>query len=128
MEIGPNNKVDNAARLRPTPAEQPEKAPARTSDRPRGDSVELSRDSRGQIGEAADLARSEEYSEQGLRGKVRARRDDIEASRLQGDGDRLEAIRDRIESGYYEQPDIKRQIAGRLADALMPPDDAESEL
>jgi hypothetical protein len=90
--------------------------------------VELSRDSRRRIGEAADLARSQEYSAHELRGKVRARSDDVETSERTGDSDRLETIRDRIESGYYERPDIKRQIAGRLADALMPPDDAESEL
>lgn len=124
MEIGPN-KVDNGARPRPAPIEQRRATPEGINERPKEDSVQLSADTRVRIAEAADQALG--YSDRGLREKVRVHTDSIDSTDRGYGQERLQRIRDRIDSGYYEREDIKRRIAGRLADELMPPANSNSE-
>lgn len=124
MEIGPN-KVDGGARPRPAPIEQRRATPEETNERSRKDSVQLSAETRVRIAEAADHALG--YSDRGMREKVRVHSDSIDSTGRDQGQERLQRIRDRIDSGYYEREDIKRRIAGRLADALMPPPNSNSE-
>ncbi len=98
MEIGPVRR------------EQPEQAPREAENRkrevvspsqPSSDRVEISDAARKRLAELADAARRElpaiEHAEKLAR---------------------LNDIRARIRSGYYDQPEVKRRIADRLADEL----------
>lgn len=121
MEIGPD-KVGNDAPLRPDRAERRQERPAEPPGRPREDRVELSGDARARIAEAADEARRSHYSEQELRDRLRAQHIEVDSAHEAGNANRLQEVRDRIDAGFYEREDVKREIAGRLADELMPPD------
>ncbi len=122
MEIGPD-KINNAARPPRARTEQCDRGQDEPSAHARTDSVQLSGDARVRIAEAVRLDQSGDYSEKGLRARVRAHSDSLHST----DPERVQQIRDRIESGYYERDDIKQRIAGRLADELMPPEDSSRE-
>jgi hypothetical protein len=117
MEIGPvqNNQ----------PIQQPSQnsKPQPSVDVAKGeiiDRVEISEDARRMLAEMADRALLEEATAGG-----------VEASAVDNDGmseaqaadknqviDKLAEIRRRIESGYYDQPEIQDRIADRLSDEL----------
>ncbi len=85
--------------------EQPSAEPPR-----RSDALVISSDARRQLAELADSAR-----------------DLVSRMDLDNDGsdeireDKIQLARARIKSGYYDLPEIKKQIADRLADDLSGP-------
>lgn len=81
---------------------QPETGDARV------DSVEISDDARSQLANMADTLR-DEHLKSATAG---------ETSDSQTGDSRLERVRQRIANGYYERPEIAREIADRLLDEL----------
>ena len=106
MEIGPlsnrpiGTPVDKTARIEPAPS-------ASTPTRSIRDVVEISENARARLAERADEELSKQAAE--AMGPV-----DKQATAE----DRLAIIRQRIESGYYDNPDVRRQIAERIIDDL----------
>jgi anti-sigma28 factor (negative regulator of flagellin synthesis) len=94
MEIGP---VSNKQPVQQGGAARPEQ-PAETP-RPKAtaDCVEISDDARAKLAEAADRQ---------LTADQVARRD------------KLELVKERIKSGYYDRPEVDQAVADRLIDDL----------
>ena len=85
---------------------------------PAGDTVEISSDARRRLAELADTARA---------GLDTGRPDVAEASADDLRQERILLARMRMKSGYYNQSDVKKQIADVLAGELFasPPDEPE---
>lgn len=108
MEIGPlhNHRP-------PAQADQPvtERKAKATPKAPPGDSVELSSEARRSLAAMADAARAN----YGLGAMPQRDEADIGGDFIT---DKLSLARQRIESGYYDQPHIRNEIARRLADEV----------
>ena len=108
MEIGPlhNNQPQALAA-----ASKPEPTPGASENVPRGDSVELSQNALQELSRLADTARSR----YGL-GEMPPH-DEVES-----DGslrmDKIRQARQRINQGFYDQPHVRQEIAGKLADEM----------
>lgn len=100
MEIGP---VSND---KPVPPDGPgPRKPQPKGTRPQGivDKIEISDDARARLADLADQER-----------KLERANETGEASRE----DRLDQIRERIRSGYYDQPGVDDVVADRMIDDL----------
>lgn len=114
MEIGPVSGRE--------PIEQPQrqtsKGSQQTTTAPKGapDRVEISPDARALLSELAD----QKLAQQGR---------EIDAAEPAGDmpNDRLEAIRRRIEEGYYSREDVMNKIVDRIIDDFGIDDGIENE-
>lgn len=95
MEIGSVNQVERRPDMPTSLMTRPSGKPSRSE----GDSVDISLESRRKLAELADSKREDN--------------DSLVKSR-----DRIDAIRQRVEAGYYRQADIQRSIADRLIDDL----------
>lgn len=108
--IGDNNGkvVDTGSRrMSQTDQSSQEKSSSAVSD-----SVQISDEARGRLAELADAAR----------------RIEIEHPELGGEEeDRLEHIKARIANGLYNNPEVKRQLADRLAQRLFEQGNTETE-
>jgi anti-sigma28 factor (negative regulator of flagellin synthesis) len=94
MEIGP---VSNQNQIQPRGEREPLR-PAPEKERPElADKVEISDDARARLAEMADAR---------LEAEQQARRE------------KLAMIRERMETGFYDRPEVKEQIADRLIDDL----------
>ena len=114
MEIGP---LSNRRPL-PTPVDnRSEGQPAVKNETELKDTVEISDDARTRLAQLADAA---------LRAARDGSRQPSDQVSTKGEGvestiptqERIERIRERIESGFYDQPDVKGKIADRLIDDL----------
>ncbi len=93
MEIGPiRNEQSDSGRV----VTDRQESAAGNAVKPTGDRVEISDNARLKLAELADLARRECRS-------------------ADNDGDRLENVKRRIDSGFYDQPTVKGIIADCLA-------------
>lgn len=105
MEIGPLSTQPSGQR-----PEEPKK-PAPQASEPdtahKGDRVEISREARAKLAELADLELKKEASSP----------TPVKDENLTGHG-LIEAIRSRIESGFYERNDVRGRIADKLIDDL----------
>jgi hypothetical protein len=106
MEIGPlsNKPIGSAAKngARPEP-QRPEPIGTRRI----RDQVEISDNARAQLAERADNEL-----------KNQTRKADLSANGGTIEEDKLAMIRRKIESGFYDDPDVRRQIAERIVDDL----------
>jgi hypothetical protein len=106
MEIGPlsnqqaGQKPDRPEK--PNQASPPQESIGRIEER-----VEISSEARARLGELADRELRKEAPR-----PQRANAETAEA------GDKLEILRRRIEAGYYDQPDVKKNIADKLIDDM----------
>ena len=104
MEIGPlsNHQTGQEPNRPEKPATE-----AASSEQPRGivDQVDISLDARARLAQLADQELEKE----------RSAPTPIEPCRLTGAA-RIEAIRRRVETGYYEQADVQARIADRIID------------
>lgn len=109
MKIGP---VDSGDRP-PKPDEQGERRhDIRHDEKPKNDIVEISDSARSlseqpaarEIEESAPTDRQESQDE---------------VSEVDSETDRVERARQRTESGYYDRPEVRREIARRIADDFM---------
>lgn len=84
------------------------------------DQVEISEDARRMLAEMADQALLEEATTGGAEAPVADEAETPEASAAGTDrpNGKLADIRRRIESGFYDQPEIQDRIADRLSDEL----------
>jgi len=109
MKIGP---VDNSERpagppedkRRPSPAQPETKQPTTDSD-----SVEISESARSMSEQAA----SERTNDTTSADHTESSR---ETSEMDERAEKVELARQRMESGYYDRPDVKADIARRIAD------------
>jgi hypothetical protein len=76
------------------------------------DTIEVSENARKKLAEAADNARTTLLN--GAEGSGAKSLNDLSGS------ERITRLRQRVESGYYERPEIKKQIAESLADDIKP--------
>ncbi len=109
MKIGP---VDNSERPAgpPEDSRRPEPARPETSQQTNDtDSVEISESARSMSEQAA----SERTNDTTSADHTETSR---ETSEMDERADKVERARQRIESGYYDQPDVKADIARRIAD------------
>jgi anti-sigma28 factor (negative regulator of flagellin synthesis) len=106
MEIGPLSNQQSGQRPEGPKKHDPEKTQSEPAPGG-GDRVEISPDARARLARQADLELKKQESNPGP----------INDQDLTGD-ERLEAIRRRIESGFYDQIDIKGLIAGKLVDDM----------
>ena len=105
MEIGPLSTQQ--AGQRPEKPEKPESPPLAKTSQKIIDQVEISQEARARLGELADQElRKEQQSPQS-----------VSSERLTGK-DRIDAIQQRIKSGYYDNPDVKAKIADKLIDDM----------
>ncbi len=108
MEIGPlSNRTPGP---KPGGAENRRKGqPGETPDqsRPSPDRIEISFEARARLAELADQELAKEETEPKSVGSV-----DVPKQQ------RLEQIRERIASGYYNEPEVKAKIVDRLIDGL----------
>ena len=122
MEIGP---VNNSKPIQPSTS-QSSRRKAGDPDTPipslaRTDTVDISEDARRKLAELADRALAEMG---GVNNEFDGRVDRNGKSAVSGSGkadqnsERLDEIRQRIESGYYDQPEIRGDIADRLSDEM----------
>ena len=103
MEIGPISNRDNAEQTkRAVPREQAEPQSADA----KNDQVEISQEARAKLAELADRQLAE-------KGRHLSIPDDSG-----GDDSLIKRIREKIESGYYNQPQVRSDIASRLIDDL----------
>ena len=105
MEIGPVSNEQSARPPDRTPRNKPEINPAPPKPT---DKVEISEDARARLAELAD---------QQLKQSGRDF-DPVPADAEPDQVDWREEIRSRIESGFYDQPGVKRKIARKLVDDL----------
>ena len=114
MEIGPSHRTAEMVN-RPQASKTAVSTDSREDPRPR-DAVQISEAGRRQLAELADQARAatatvtepaensaEEFNNDGLR------------------ADRVRLAKARVQSGYYDQPEIREKIAGTLAENLQEP-------
>ncbi len=77
------------------------------------DRVEVSQDAREKLAQMADESRRRLLS--------RTSEPDVPAqSNDFAGGERINRLRDRVQSGYYSRPDVMRRIADNLADDIKP--------
>jgi anti-sigma28 factor (negative regulator of flagellin synthesis) len=86
--------------------------PGRPEGRVRADTVSISDGAHSRLAELADAARRVELEHPGLGSE---------------DEDKLEHIRARIANGLYDNPEVKRQVAERLAERLFDQEQTPSE-
>ncbi len=89
---------------------------------PAGDRVEISTEARMKLAALADqalheISKSKSHDSSKATGKPLTQ---VHTAQKQVVGDvgktaRIECVRDRVESGFYNQPDVKKRIAERLA-------------
>ncbi len=120
MKIGPLHQpkaIVEGQPAQPTPPEQPEKKAAA-----RSDSVEISAGARERLAVLADEARLRVESDE-TASPTAATGNDADLRQ-----DKIRLARARIRSGYYNQPEIKQDIAAKLADNIneTPPDNPET--
>ncbi len=121
MEIGPvhNSKpiqpsTSQSSRRKADDPDTPKPSPART------DTVDISEDARRKLAELADRALAEmggvdsEFDGHVDRNGTSA----ASGGKAEQISERLDEIRRRIESGYYDRADIKGDIADRLSDEM----------
>jgi len=114
MEIGPSHRATEMVN-RP----QASKTVASTDSReePRsGDSLQISEAGRRQLAELADRVRAAKATV--------TEADSGSTEEFDNDGlrtDRVRLAKARVQSGYYDQPEIREKIAGTLADILQEP-------
>jgi hypothetical protein len=118
MEIGP---VDENHSVPPSVLEK--RRPA--ANMPGGifnDRVEISENARAKLAELADQALTEQYEpHDGTRaGPQREAEDTRSHSSASARHSKLAEVRKRIRSGFYDQTDVKKEIADRLADDIDP--------
>ena len=109
MKIGP---VDNSERPDGPPEDnrRPKPVQPETQQKPRDtDSVEISESARSMSEQAA----SERTNDTTSADHTESSR---ETSEMDERADKVERARQRIESGYYDRPDVKADIARRIAD------------
>ena len=138
MKIGPYHESQVPGRPGQAPSGQPgktqeagdlEKSPAQSRSsadqaRSRQDNVQLSGaggavdpEPCGRIGYDRERLRDRRVAHRATDGyRVEAAQNDSGGRQL--DKARLETIRHRMESGFYEQPDVREKIADRLAEKL----------
>lgn len=94
----------------------PKKRETTKTDRKRGDEVIISEHAREQLARLADEARATVKFDPVI--------DDGDEVRIS----KIRQARERLQSGYYDRPEILEEIAGRLADRLFdrPPDSNET--
>ncbi len=105
MEIGPLSTQQSGQR--PEGPKKPAPQASEPDDARKGDRVEISREARARLAELADLELKKEASPP----------TPVDDENLTG-SDRIEAIRKRIESGFYERNDVRGRIADKLIDDL----------
>ena len=106
MEIGPLS--NRQAGQKPEGPEKPEpRTPSPEKPSKIVDRVEISEDARAKLGELADQELRKEQSV--------SRTADAEGLIS---ADRMETIRRRIKSGYYDQAEVKAKIADKLIDDM----------
>ena len=109
MKIGP---VDNSERPDGPPEDnrRPKPVQPETQQKPRDtDSVEISESARSMSEQAA----SERTNDTTSADHTESSR---EISEMDERADKIEQARQRIESGYYDRPEVKADIARRIAD------------
>ena len=114
MDIGP---VDNISPQQQPNKKSPENKPTeKPADLKAGDRVEISLEARRRLSDLAEKAKASEMDAQNNvnrpNGLERVNDDNPEKAST------LEEIRKRIESGYYNRPDVMDQIAEKLSDDL----------
>lgn len=122
MEIGPVN----SNQPRPTGAENEKSNKGSTQTaKPLADSVEISNEARMKLAALADKARRETLGAQNQEGLQAAeasqKKDSARQKSVTGSDDKkgkLEQVRLRIKSGFYNQPEVKKEIAERLTEEL----------
>lgn len=109
MEIGP---LDDTGR----PAGPPEDDRQPTPVQPESDKRTDETDS-GEISESARSISEQEASE-GTHDTTSANNSEssCETSEMDERADKIEQAKQRIESGYYDRPDVRAEIARRIAD------------
>jgi hypothetical protein len=122
MEIGPvhNSKpiqpsTSQSSRRKADDSDTPKPSPART------DTVDISEDARRKLAELADRALAEMGGVNNeFDGGVERHGSLAESRSGKADqiSERLDEIRRRIDSGYYDRPDIRGDIADRLSDEM----------
>ena len=114
MEIGPSHRTADMVN-RPK-ASQAAISTDNREDPRSGDSLQISEAGRRQLAELADRARAADTVVTGA--------DFGSTEEFDNDGlrtDRVRLAKARMQSGYYDQPEIREMIAGRLADILQEP-------
>jgi hypothetical protein len=117
MEIGPvqNNQPVQQPSRQARPESSAEVVKPELTDR-----VEISEDARRLLAEMADRALLEEASAAAgpeAVDEAAVPKAELKSSPDQGAG-KLAEIRRRVQSGYYDRPEIKREIADRLSEDL----------
>ncbi len=113
-------KIGSAHRVRTVHGETavnvPKKRETSTGDRKHGDEVIISDHAREQLAKLADEARATMKFDPVI--------EDVDEIRIS----KIRQARERLQSGYYNRPEILEDIAGRLADSLFdrPPDTNET--
>jgi anti-sigma28 factor (negative regulator of flagellin synthesis) len=110
MKIGPvpPNRPAQTSETTPMRSKQAQKSKNQAED-----SVELSSSARKLLADAANDARKT------LLGKIEPTNGGTAADDLSG-AERIARLKQRVQSGYYERPEVKRQIADTLADDIKP--------
>ena len=101
MEIGP---VENNKPVRPEEVPANRKPETGTQREDIVDRVEVSKTARARLAELADQ-------------RLRAEQKQVELTSEENQ-DRLETIRKRIETGFYNRPEIRTQVVDKLIDDL----------
>ena len=117
MEVGP---VQNNQPIQQQPQNSMVQPKQVAGEKEVADRVEISEDARRMLAEMADRALSEEAATEGAFAPAvdEAEMSDVHATDKSRSNDKLAEIRRRIESGFYDQPEIKDRIADRLSDDL----------
>jgi hypothetical protein len=113
MKIGPlsNHQAPDPDRS----AESAKSTRAETDAASRRDRVEISGDGRSKLAQLADSARLQELRDMQRNAEEATAVNKGESQLTNG---RLEQIRLKILSGYYDSPDVKARIADRLSDEM----------
>ena len=120
MEIGP---LSNKRPVLVAAENQADRQPKADSRRGQGDVIEISYSGRRKLAELADAALKSTSSGSDTRETTEhslAQRPDRTGAADSSDDreDRIRRIRDRIDSGFYDQSDVKKTIAERLLDDM----------
>ena len=119
MEIGPVR--NNQAKPPSSDTERPQKAQPKPAEAVSADRVEISDSARQKLAELADQTRADDARLSAANrttnseGGERAEPVPSHLSRQ----DRLAEIRRRVQSGFYDRDDVKRDIADNLSDDLV---------
>ncbi len=109
MEIGP---LPNDKPLNGYIAREPARQDAPGHQNQVTDKVEISDNARARLAELADAKLNEHHIDREI-GNA-----DVNEPATGGTPSRLDEIREKIESGFYDRPEVKNEVARRLADDL----------